>query len=285
MSDKQVVGLFGVVAAVVIAIVTVLIFLYKVPAGNVGIKVNLLGSEKGVQIEELGVGRYWIGINEELFLFPTFTQNVTWSDQQTISFQTKEGMKVAGAVGLTYHIDPTKAAVLFQKYRTGVEEITDKFLRNMVRDAFNEKASTLNVESVYGAGKSDMLRDVEESVRAQVKDIGINIERIYYASDLILPQEVTDSLNAKIRATQMAEQRQNEVKQSIAEADKERERARGVADAMLIQAKAEAESIKLRSEAISKSQNVILLNAIDKWDGTLPKFISGDTPLPILPIQ
>ena len=257
----------------------------KVPAGNVGIKVNLLGSDKGVQVEELGVGRYWIGINEELYLFPTFTQNVTWSGNQAITFQTKEGMKVAGAVGLTYHIDPSKATILFQKYRTGIDEITDKFLRNMVRDAFNEKASVLNVESVYGAGKSEMLRDVEESVREQVKDIGINIERIYYASDLILPPEVTDSLNAKIRATQMAEQRQNEVKQSIAEADKERERARGVADAMLIQAEAEAKSIKLRSEAIKESQNVILLNAIEKWDGSLPKIISGDTSQLLLPVE
>lgn len=257
----------------------------KVPAGNVGIKVNLLGSEKGVQVEELGVGRYWIGINEELYLFPTFTQNVTWTGEQSISFQTREGMKVSGAVGLTYNINPTKAAVLFQKYRSGVDEITSKFLRNMVRDAFNEKASTLNVESVYGAGKSEMLRSVEDSVRSQVKDIGINIERIYYASDLILPNEVTESLNAKIRATQMAEQRQNEVRQSIAEADKERERAKGVADAMLIQAKAEAEAIKLRSEALKENQNIIMLNAIEKWDGVLPKFINNDAVMPVLNID
>ncbi len=50
-----------------------------VPAGNVGVKVNLLGSSKGVDAEELGVGRYWIGMNEQLFLFPTFMQNYTWT--------------------------------------------------------------------------------------------------------------------------------------------------------------------------------------------------------------
>ena len=33
----------------------------KVPAGNVGIKVYLLGGAKGVESEVLGVGRYWIG--------------------------------------------------------------------------------------------------------------------------------------------------------------------------------------------------------------------------------
>ena len=50
----------------------------KVPAGQVGIKFYLLGGEKGVDTEELGPGRYWIGVNEELYLFPTYTQNYTW---------------------------------------------------------------------------------------------------------------------------------------------------------------------------------------------------------------
>ena len=51
----------------------------KVPAGNVGIKVFLLGGAKGVDSQELGPGRYWIGWNEDLFLFPTWTQSYVWT--------------------------------------------------------------------------------------------------------------------------------------------------------------------------------------------------------------
>ena len=32
-----------------------------VPAGNVGVKVNMLGGAKGVDTEILPVGKYWIG--------------------------------------------------------------------------------------------------------------------------------------------------------------------------------------------------------------------------------
>lgn len=142
-------------------------------------------------------------MNEELYLFPTFTQTETWGGEEAISFQTVEGMKVGGAVGITYSVSPDKVTTLFQKYRAGIEEITNKFLRNMVRDAFNDVASKLPVESVYGAGKADLLLAVEKRVRDQVAPIGINIERIYYASDLVLPPQVTQSLNAKIQATQM----------------------------------------------------------------------------------
>ncbi|WP_145155506.1 prohibitin family protein [Pseudomonas oryzihabitans] len=254
----------------------------KVPAGNVGVIVNLYGSEKGVDLKEVGTGRYWVGWNEELFLFPTFTQTETWSDAESISFQTVEGMKVGSAVGITYSVDPEKVTTLFQKYRAGIDEITNKFLRNMVRDAFNDVASKQPVESVYGAGKADLLLAVEDRVRQQVKPIGINIERIYYAADLVLPPQVTNSLNAKIQATQMAEQRRNEVAQAKAEADKERARAQGEADAKLTLAEADAKAIQIRAQALRSNPDVVTLNAVEKWDGKLPTYLSPGAPMPFI---
>lgn len=244
-------------AAAMLCLLAVLAGCSKVPAGNVGVIVNLYGSEKGVETREVGTGRYWVGVNEELYLFPTFTQTETWGGEEAISFQTVEGMKVGGAVGITYSVSPDKVTTLFQKYRAGIDEITNKFLRNMVRDAFNDAASKLPVESVYGAGKADLLLAVEKRVRDQVAPIGINIERIYYASDLVLPPQVTQSLNAKIQATQMAEQRRNEVAQAKAEADKERARAQGEADAKLTLATADAKAIEIRAQALRSNPDVV----------------------------
>ena len=182
----------------------------KVPAGNVGVKVYLLGGDKGVDSEELGVGRYYIGINEELYLFPTFTQNYVWTmdakegspNDESITFQTVEGMTVGADVGISYKINPEKVTTIFQKYRRGIDEITDVFLRNMVRDGFVNVASTKKVENVYGAGKTEMIKEVEDYVKAQVSDIGIEIERIYLVGQLRLPAQVTAALNRKIEATQ-----------------------------------------------------------------------------------
>lgn len=60
----------------------------KVEAGYVGVKVNLLGSSKGVDTEKLGVGRYWVGINEQLFTFSTAQQTKEWrgNDQKGEKF-------------------------------------------------------------------------------------------------------------------------------------------------------------------------------------------------------
>ena len=83
-------------AAAMLCLLSVLAGCSKVPAGNVGVIVNLYGSEKGVETREVGTGRYWVGVNEELYLFPTFTQTETWGGKEAISFQTVEGMKVGG---------------------------------------------------------------------------------------------------------------------------------------------------------------------------------------------
>ena len=247
----------------------------KVPAGNVGVKVYLLGGAKGVDTQELTPGRYWIGVNEELYLFPTFTQNYTWTKNthegnavdESISFQTVEGLSVNSDVGISYSVDPAKVSMLYQKYRKGIDEITDTYLRNMVRDALVTAASTKPIESVYGSGKAELIADVEKRVREQVDPVGIKLERLYWAGDFRLPQTVTDSINAKIKATQMAQQRQNEVAQAEAEAAK-----------TIAQAKGEAESIRIRGEALRENPRLVELTAIERWDGKLPTVSGGNTP-------
>lgn len=255
----------------------------KVPAGNVGVKVYLLGGSKGVDQETLSPGRYFIGWNEELYLFPTFTQNTAWTagsnpelgsaNDESIAFQSKEGMVVSADIGISYRIEPDKVPLVFQKYRRGVEEITDTYLRNMVRDALVSESSKLPVEAVYGEGKTALMAKVEENVRAQVRDIGIVIERIYWVGNLVLPGEVTASINAKLQATQKAQQRRNEVEQSKAEADKIIEEARGEAESIKLKAIAQSEANKRINESLT--DELVRYKALEKWDGVLPRMTGG----------
>lgn len=261
----------------------------KVPAGHVGVKVYLLGGEKGVDSEELGVGRYWIGVNEELYLFPTFKQNYVWTndereeseEKEGFTFQTVDGMEIGADVGITYHLDSKKVHQIFQKYRRGIDEITSKFLRNQIRDAMVEVGSTMQVEHVYGKGKAEMLEKVTDKVREAVSTEGIIIEKLYFIGKFRLPEVITTAINAKIQAKQLTMQRQNEVEKVKAEADKAREEAKGKADAILIKAKAEAKA----NEIITKSINRTLLDykKIDKWNGILPK-VSGEA-IPLISLS
>ncbi|MEW5803332.1 MAG: prohibitin family protein [bacterium] len=260
----------------------------KVPAGYRGVKVYLLGTSKGIDTEEVGVGRYWIGWNEELYLFPTFLQNYVWTknpaegspDDESITFQTKEGMAVNADVGISYSIKPDKVSELFQKYRKGVEEITDVHLRNIVRDAFVTAASKKEVEYVYGEGKAQLTKEVEDLCRQQLTDIGIIIEKVYLIGDLRLPKTVVAALNAKIEAKQRAEQRENELREAQAEAQKKIAQAQGEAQSILVKAEAQAKANKLLAESITPV--LVQYEMVTKWNGTTPQIVGQSGILPMI---
>lgn len=251
----------------------------KVSPGHVGVKVYLLGGSKGVDMEELGVGRYWIGINEELFIFPTFQQNATWKDnpntseEEAFTFQSKEGMTIGASMGISYRVDPEMVSVLFQKYRKGIREITNVYVRNHIRNALNEESSSMAVTEIYGQGKNDLIAKVSKKVRDQLAPSGIIVDKIYYIGAFRLPTSVTDALNAKIKATQMAQQRENEIRQTQAEAQKRKEQAKGEAEAIMTIATAKAKANRVISNSLTKT--LVDYNKVEKWNGILPKVNGG----------
>lgn len=260
----------------------------RVEPGQVGIKVFLLGDSKGVDHEVLGPGRYWIGMNERLYLFPTFTQNYVWAkgerENESITFQTVEGLDVNADIGITYSLDPAKIPTIFQRYRRGVEEITDIYLRNIVRDALVTVASSKSVEYIYGAGKAEVVKIAEAMVREEVASIGIKVENLYAIGTFRLPPKVVEAINAKIEATQRAQQRANEVAEAKAAADKKVEEARGEAESITLKAQAQAEANKKLAASITPT--LVQYEMIQKWNGVMPLYAGeGGNLLLQLPAQ
>lgn len=246
---------------------------------------NLYGSNKGVNETSVGVGRYWVGLNEELYLFPTFLQNYTWvkSDQsdESITMQTSEGLSINTDAGITYQIDPDNVVKVFQKYRLGINEITNTFLRNMVRDAMNQVASTMTVEEIYGSGKEHFMKSVNDLVSKEAASSGINIDKVYIVGTFRLPDSVEDSINQKIQASQNAMQVENEVATQKAEAQKTIVDAQAEAQKILIHAKAQADANDILAKSITPQY--LQYQAINKWDGKLPSVTGNATPFVSIP--
>lgn len=271
--------------AAVIGLISLLAACTKVPAGNVGVKFDLYGGDKGVTGEVVGPGKYWLGWNEEMYLFPTFAQNYVWTagndlgspGDESIGFQDREGTQINADIGVTYAIDGAKADTVFQKYRKGVDEITDVYLRNMVRDALNSETSKMDVADIYGPGKEELMQRVTNRVRAQVQDIGIVVEKIYWIGAMRLPETITAAIDRKIAATQQAQQRENELQTATAQAQIEREKARGEADARVIAAEGEAKANRLVADSIS--QGLVAYIEAQRWNGSRATVIGAGAPI------
>src|SRR5574338_479557 len=122
------------------------LFCFKmINPGYVGVVVDMLGDNKGVENKELHVGMHWIAPWKNVYQFPIFEQNQTWEGNDGFHFQTSEGMACAAEIGLTYHLNPSFIPLIFQKYRKGMSDINDVFIRNYVRDAINKAASKMKI--------------------------------------------------------------------------------------------------------------------------------------------
>lgn len=255
----------------------------QVPAGYVGIKVNLYGSDKGVQQHQVGVGRYWVGLNEELYIFPVYNQLHNY--ETAFSFQTSDSMVVKAKIGVEYAIEKDKAAIVFQTYRKGVDEITDTNLRQNIANALIKYGTRMNIDQLAAGGKIQLLEQATSDLRKELGPIGINIVRLNLTDDLDYPPEVKVAINAKIKATQQAQLRENEVAQSQAEAQKDIAKAEGDAASTRLRAKAEADAITLRGEALRANPEVLKLEAINKWNGTLPQYMADSAAVPFVSIR
>ena len=272
----------------------------RVDAGHVGIRVKLAGSDRGVQ--DMPVVTGWVFYNpitEQIVIFPTSVQNVVWTANahegrpidESITFSSAEGVNVNADVGLSFHIEPSLAPKLYGRFRQNdMMALADGYVRNTVREAFNDVASKMPVQDIYGAGKSKMLGDVTKECRDVLGKDGFVIDQLTINGALRLPQNVADAINRAMEATQNAIQSENRVRQVRAEADQAitqahgaaeaaRQKAQGDADALLIRARSEAKANEIIR--LSTSPAVLQYRALEHWDGKLPTYNAGGQ-LPLL---
>lgn len=254
----------------------------RVKPGEIGVLVKLNGGEAG-NYQTLEPKRYFITWNEDLYIFPTSQQNYVWTKDvdegsetdESITFQTKDGMSINCDIGITYNIQKDDAIKVFKKYRKGVNEITDIVLRTMVRNAFSKHSGAYDAEQAYSTNKNDLLDSVIVTVKKEASSNGINVENIYFIGAMRLPTQVVNSLNSKIQAIQDAQRVENELRTSKANAEKAVADAEGRARAILVEAEAQAQANRLLSASLT--QTLVENKKIEKWDGKLPQVTSGNT--------
>jgi regulator of protease activity HflC (stomatin/prohibitin superfamily) len=168
--------------------------------------------------------------------------------------------------------------------------LADGYVRNAVREAFNDSASRMAVQEIYGSGKAKLVSDVSEKLREALGKDGFLIDQLTINGALRLPENVAQAINRAMEATQNAIQAENRVRQVKAEAEQAiaqakgnaeaaRERAEGEADAVLIRAKADARANEIIR--LSTSGAVLQYRALERWDGKLP-LMQGSGQVPML---
>jgi regulator of protease activity HflC (stomatin/prohibitin superfamily) len=261
--------------------------LTRVEVGNVGLRVNLAGATRGVEDVPMVTGWVWFNpFTEQIVEFPTRVLSVTWTRDvnegspadESITFASAEGLTINADVGFAFHIEPEMAPRLYARFRqANITILAHGYIRNIVRDALNEVASTMAVQDIYGAKKGELLTRSRKQIEEMFRRDGIGVDQLTFAASLRLPESVEQAINRTIEQNQGAIAAQNRVAQVEAEARQKVAQATGEAEAILMRAKAEAEANRLLSQSLSPQ--LMEYRRLEKWDGKLPQVTGGGVPM------
>lgn len=254
----------------------------RIGPGNVGIVMSKAGSNKGVSDIPATTG--WVFYNPfatEVWEYPTFVKTAVWTKDpqeghpinEEISFSTGDSMQVHADVSLAYQLNAKNVPAFYVMFRNDdLDTFTHGFLRNLARQKFDDIGGKYKIEQVMG-DNGPFLKEVRESLQAELTPIGVELKQFGFIGSPRPPQTVIDSINSKVQATQIAIQKENEVRQAQAEAAKTVAQAQGYADALL--KRSEAEAAANRKIAESLTPNLIEFERTKKWDGKLPQVTSS----------
>jgi len=289
MSSK---GIIGIVLAVIgLFILSRFIGFSMIEPGNVGIVVNMYGTNKGVNDIPVKTGAFFYNnFTSNVYKFPTTLQTMTWTKDESegspnndsITFNSIEGAACNVDISIAYSFMSEKIPSIFMEFRKSAKEITDTYIRSQVRDTFSRVSSKMKVTDIFGSGKQKLLEDVKKDLNDRMIPKGITFDMISIVGAIRVDTLVSESINAVITATQKAVEAENKIRESQAQAQQAIATSEGSAQAILTVAKAQAEANRLLAASIT--QTIVNYEAVKKWDGVSPQVVSGSGSNMIFPL-
>lgn len=236
------------------------------------------GSFTQVGVGEVGIVKHFGAINvdhpdvfdpgihtkvpfrDDVVLFDTRIQK----EQVNASAASKDGVTITSVIAVNFHIDASKAPLILQNIGPNYKE---RIIDQQIQQAFKD------VTAQY-AGLELIQKREEVASRAKTTLKEKLIPYYIIVDEFTIPNyEFPKEFNDAILATQVANQQNLQAKQL-------QEKARTEAETALIVAQGQANAQK--AQATTLTPEYLQLQAIQKWNGQLPQYLTPNTPVPFL---
>ncbi len=237
----------------------------RVRSGEVGVRVNDLGSNAGVQEHELGVGWYFPQLGSYVLKFPTTTRTEVWADNNdqaigpAIQFNNADGVPTALAVSVQVRIDPERASNAVQRYRLGFEDMVRGPVQRDLQDAFVRLGPHYTSQQLVSGEGSQLLTDVTTLLNQRLGREGVIIDNINLVGAPALPSAIRERINQRIEAEQNVATQEAQVRVVQAQAQQRIAAAEGLARATQIE-----------GAALAANPQVLRMREIERWNGQCP---------------
>jgi regulator of protease activity HflC (stomatin/prohibitin superfamily) len=179
---------------------------------------------------------------------------------------------VTTQVVLNYRVDPDSVATLVREIGVDYEA---KIIDPAIQESVKAATAQFTAENLITQRPlvSDSIRQV---LNERLTPRGIIVEEVSI-TEFNFSEEFSRAIEAKQVAEQDALRAERELRRAQIEAQQQVARAEAEAEARLQIARAEAEALRLQREVISPE--LLQLRFIERWNGILPRFMSGDSGL------
>ena len=241
----------------------------KIDSGHKGLKINLVGNQRGVSSYQYKTG--WVVYNtwtEQVLEFPTYQQHIEYDDQPVIL---KGGLSATIKPTFNYSLREDAIGDMFVNLRRDIKDVEQGWLKNAIIGAVNDVSNTWEVDSIFNH------RQAFEA--AIVLECNVRLSKWFNVSQLrtniVPPDALQESIIAKTKAIQQAEASEQQAIAAISEGRRKVAVARADSAETIINAQAAALAIKIKQNQLSPLYiEYVKWNA---WDGKLPTTMAGGT--------
>jgi hypothetical protein len=108
----------------------------RIDSGHVGIKVNLYGSNKGVDgITNCTGSVFYNPLTTKIYEFPIFVQHKEYTGDNSFVINSKDGSEFHVSPLVNYYVKNEQVPHIFAKYRRDLPAIEDGFLKTTIYDS------------------------------------------------------------------------------------------------------------------------------------------------------
>ena len=253
------VGVVG-IAALLVFILAIFGSFTQVGVGEVGI-VKHFGAIDTDHPDVFDPGIHTkVPFRDDVVIFDTRIQK----EQVDSSAASKDGVTIHSTITINFHIEAAKAPLILQNIGANYKE---RIIDQQIQQAFKD------VTAQYAG-----LELIQKREEVAIKAKGVLKDKLspYYivVDEFTIPNyEFPKEFNDAILATQVANQQNLQAKQL-------QDKARTEAETALIVAQGLANAQK--AQATTLTPEYLQLQAINKWNGQLPQYLTPNTPLPFI---
>ncbi len=255
--------LIGIAVIVLVLIVVGASGTYVVPAGHRGVAVTLGKVTSDFRPEGFGLKTPFISTVIPI----SIRQQAVEMRAAVIS---KDLQEVRTRLKVLYRVPEKSAVQIYQRYKG------DPFT-SLIQPRVDEAIKEITKEHTAQQIVQDRATIKERTLDSARRKIGTLLDVV----DVVLEDiSLSENLEAAIERKMVQEQEANK-------AVFEQQKAEIEAETAVIRARGEAESIRIRGEALAKNAELIDLEVVRKWDGRTPRVVGGEAngAQMILPLQ